>query len=103
MNSAAVSYSRGGTSSGSSLHNSRMLRRKQYQKHQRAITILPYPINSVPFLNAEGFFEAFGDGGFSAGGSFDAVFMDIYMDGMDGVAAAHKKSGAWTTGASSCS
>ena len=37
-------------------------------------------VETVPFLNAEGFFEAFGDGGFSAGGSFDAVFMDIYMD-----------------------
>ena len=47
-------------------------------------------VETVPFLNAEGFFEAFGDGGFSAGGSFDAVFMDIYMDGMDGVAAAQK-------------
>ena len=41
-------------------------------------------VETVPFLNAEGFFEAFGDGGFSA------VFMDIYMDGMDGVAAAQK-------------
>lgn len=47
-------------------------------------------VETVPFLNAEGFFEAFGDSGFSAGGCFDAVFMDIYMDGMDGVAAAQK-------------
>lgn len=38
----------------------------------------------VPFSNGESFLEAFQDGGFSA------VFMDIYMDGMDGVAAALK-------------
>lgn len=38
----------------------------------------------VPFLNGEAFLEAFKDGGFSA------VFMDIYMDGIDGVAAALK-------------
>ncbi len=38
----------------------------------------------VPFLNGEAFLEAFEDSGFSA------VFMDIYMDGMDGVAAASK-------------
>ena len=41
-------------------------------------------METVPFLNAEAFLEAFEDGGFSA------VFMDIYMDGMDGVAAAQK-------------
>lgn len=41
-------------------------------------------METVPFLNAEAFLETFGDGGFSA------VFMDIYMDGMDGVAAAQK-------------
>lgn len=39
-------------------------------------------VETVPFLNAEDFLAAFGDG------SFDAVFMDIYMDGRDGVAAA---------------
>lgn len=50
-------------------------------------------VETVPFLNAEGFFKAFGDSGFSAGGCFDAVFMDIYMDGMDGVAAAMKMRG----------
>ena len=38
----------------------------------------------VPFLSGEAFLEAFENGGFSA------VFMDIYMDGMDGVAAALK-------------
>ena len=47
-------------------------------------------VETVPFLNAEGFFKAFGDGSFSAGGCFDAVFMDIYMDGMDGVTAAQQ-------------
>lgn len=47
-------------------------------------------METIPFLNAEAFLEAFGDGGFSSHGSFDAVFMDIYMDGMDGVAAAQK-------------
>lgn len=41
-------------------------------------------IDTVPFLNAEAFLEAFGDNNFSA------VFMDIYMDGMDGIAAALK-------------
>lgn len=41
-------------------------------------------IETVPFLNGEAFLEAFEDGGFSA------VFMDIYMDGMDGVATAQK-------------
>lgn len=44
-------------------------------------------IETVPFLNGEAFLEAFEDGGFSA------VFMDIYMDGMDGVAAAMKMRG----------
>ena len=41
----------------------------------------------VAFLNGETFLETFEDGGFSA------VFMDIYMDGMDGVAAAMKMRG----------
>lgn len=41
-------------------------------------------LETVPFLSGEAFLEAFEDGGFSA------VFMDIYMDGMDGVAAALK-------------
>lgn len=41
-------------------------------------------IDTVPFQSAEAFLEAFEGGGFSA------VFMDIYMDGMDGVAAAVK-------------
>lgn len=44
-------------------------------------------METVPFLNAEAFLEAFEDGGFSA------VFMDIYMDGMDGVAAAMRMRG----------
>lgn len=44
-------------------------------------------IDTVPFLNAETFLEAFEGGGFSA------VFMDIYMDGMDGVTAALKMRG----------
>lgn len=44
-------------------------------------------VETVPFLNGEAFLEAFGDGGFSA------VFMDIYMDGIDGVAAALKMRG----------
>lgn len=41
-----------------------------------------YPVETFPFCSAEAFFEAFG------GCSFDLVFMDIYMEGMDGVAAA---------------
>lgn len=41
-------------------------------------------IETVPFLSGEVFLEAFEDGGFSV------VFMDIYMDGMGGVAAAQK-------------
>lgn len=44
-------------------------------------------VDTVSFPNAEEFLEAFEDGGFSA------VFMDIYMDGMDGVAAALKMRG----------
>jgi len=44
-------------------------------------------METVPFLNGEAFLEAFENGGFSA------VFMDIYMDGMDGVAAALKMRG----------
>lgn len=38
----------------------------------------------VPFSNAEAFLDAFQDGGFSA------VFMDVYMSGIDGVTAALK-------------
>jgi len=38
----------------------------------------------ISFISGEAFLEAFKDGGFSA------VFMDIYMDGIDGVAAAVK-------------
>ena len=41
-------------------------------------------VETVPFLDGETFLEAFGDGGFSA------VFLDIYMDGMDGIATALK-------------
>lgn len=41
-------------------------------------------VETVPFLSGEAFLEAFRDGGFSA------VFMDIYMDGIDGIAAAMK-------------
>lgn len=41
-------------------------------------------IETVPFLSGESFLEAFEEG------SFSAVFMDIYMDSMDGVAAALK-------------
>ena len=44
-------------------------------------------IETVPFLNGEAFLEAFEEGGFSA------VFMDIYMDGMDGVATAVRMRG----------
>lgn len=44
-------------------------------------------IDSVPFRSAETFLAVFQDGG------FDAVFMDIYMDSMDGVAAAMKMRG----------
>lgn len=44
-------------------------------------------IEIVPFLNGEAFLESFEDGGFSA------VFMDIYMDGIDGVDAALKMRG----------
>ena len=44
-------------------------------------------IETVPFLNGEDFLEAFEDSGFSA------VFMDIYMDGIDGVATALKMRG----------
>lgn len=41
-----------------------------------------YPMETVPFSSSETFLEAFGTGG------FDLVFMDIYMEGMDGMAAA---------------
>ncbi|MCM1087851.1 MAG: LytTR family DNA-binding domain-containing protein [Muribaculaceae bacterium] len=44
-------------------------------------------IDAVPFQSAEAFLGAFENGGFSA------VFMDIYMDDMDGVAAAVKMQG----------
>lgn len=44
-------------------------------------------METIPFLNGEAFLEAFEDGGFSA------VFMDIYMEGMDGIAAALKMRG----------
>ncbi len=44
-------------------------------------------VETVPFLNAETFLEAFEED------SFSAVFMDIYMDGMDGVAAALRMRG----------
>lgn len=44
-------------------------------------------IETVSFLNGEDFLEAFEDGGFSA------VFMDIYMNGINGVAAALKMRG----------
>jgi len=46
-----------------------------------------YQIETVSFLNGESFLKAFDGGGFSV------VFMDIYMDGMDGVAAALKMRG----------
>lgn len=41
-----------------------------------------YPVETVPFDRSETFLEAFETGG------FDLVFMDIYMEGMDGIAAA---------------
>lgn len=44
-------------------------------------------MDTVPFLSGEAFLEAFKNGGFSA------VFMDIYMNGMDGVTAALKMRG----------
>jgi len=44
-------------------------------------------IDTVPFPDAETFLAAFASGG------YDAVFMDSYMDGMDGVAAAMKMRG----------
>ena len=44
-------------------------------------------IDTIPFLNGEAFLEVFEAGGFSA------VFMDIYMEGMDGIAAALKMRG----------
>lgn len=44
-------------------------------------------IDTIPFLDAETFLASFQDN------SFDAVFMDIYMDGMDGIAAAVKMQG----------
>lgn len=44
-------------------------------------------VETVPFLSGESFLETFEGGGFSA------VFMDIYMDSMDGVAAALKMRG----------
>lgn len=47
-------------------------------------------IETVPFLNGKTFLDAFENGSLSANDSFSAVFMDIYMDGMDGIAAAMK-------------
>lgn len=47
-------------------------------------------LETVPFLNGETFLDAFEKGSLSANSSFSAVFMDIYMDGMDGIAAALK-------------
>lgn len=44
--------------------------------------ITGYPVETVPFGSGEAFLKALNDG------SFDLVFMDIYMKGMDGVAAA---------------
>ena len=41
-------------------------------------------IETVPFTTGETFLNAFSDGGFSV------VFMDIYMEGIDGIAAALK-------------
>lgn len=41
-----------------------------------------YPVKTVSFDSGEAFLTSFDDGG------FDLVFMDIYMKGMDGVAAA---------------
>lgn len=40
-----------------------------------------YPVETVPFGSGEAFLAAFDEGG------FDLVFMDIYMEGMNGVAA----------------
>lgn len=44
-------------------------------------------VEVVPFTSGEAFLEAFEEGGFSA------VFMDIYMGGMDGIATAFKMRG----------
>lgn len=41
-------------------------------------------LETVPFSSGESFLQAFGEGGFSL------IFMDIFMEGMDGVAAALK-------------
>lgn len=43
-----------------------------------------YPIETISFGSGEAFLEAFAEG------SFDLVFMDIYMEGMDGIATALK-------------
>ena len=43
-----------------------------------------YPVETVLFASGESFLEAF------EGGGFFVVFMDIYLDGMDGIAAALK-------------
>ena len=40
------------------------------------------PVEAVSFTSGEAFLDAFEGGGFSV------VFMDIYMDGIDGIAAA---------------
>lgn len=42
-----------------------------------------YPVETVLFNSGEAFLAAFGDG-------FDLVFMDVYMEGMDGVDAAFR-------------
>lgn len=46
-----------------------------------------YPVEMVFFTDGEAFLAAFENGGFSV------VFMDIYMDGIDGIAAACKMRG----------
>ena len=43
-----------------------------------------HPVETLPFESGEAFLKAFETG------SFDLVFMDIYMEGMNGVAAALK-------------
>lgn len=45
------------------------------------------PVDTALFTDADTFLAAFGEAG------FDAVFMDIYMDGMDGIAAAVEMQG----------
>lgn len=45
------------------------------------------PVETVPFSSGEAFLAAFGDGG------FDLVFMDIYMEGIDGISSAFQMRG----------